>query len=47
MSDLVTARSIRIELPVTTFDPKPVLDLNPRDPALRKLVTDCNAKFAR
>ena len=47
LSDLVSARSIRVELPVTTFDPKPVLDLNPQDPVLHKFVTDCNAKFAR
>jgi hypothetical protein len=47
LSDLVNARSIRVELPVTTFDPKPVLDLNPQDPVLHKFVTDCNAKFAR
>ena len=45
LSDLVSARSIRIELPVTTFDPKPVLDLNPQDPVLHKFVSDCNAKF--
>jgi hypothetical protein len=45
LSELVSARSIRIELPVTTFDPKPVLDLNPQDPALHKFVSDCNAKF--
>jgi len=47
LSDLVSARSIRIELPVTTFDPKPVLDLNPQDPVLHKFVSDCNAKFSR
>ena len=47
LSDLVNARNIRVELPVTTFDPKPVLDLNPQDPVLHKFVTDCNAKFAR
>jgi hypothetical protein len=47
LSDLVNARSIRVELPVTTFDPKPLLDLNPQDPVLHKFVTDCNAKFAR
>ena len=47
LSDLVHARSIRVELPVTTFDPKPVLDLNPQDPVLHKFVTDCNAKFTR
>ncbi len=45
LSDLISARSIRIELPVTTFDPKPVLDLNPQDPVLHKFVSDCNAKF--
>jgi hypothetical protein len=45
LSDLVSARSIRIELPVTTFDPKPVVDLNPQDPVLHHFVTDCNAKF--
>jgi len=47
LSDLVTARSIRIELPVTTFSPKPVLDLNPQDAVLHKFVSDCNAKFTR
>jgi len=47
LSDLVSARSIRVELPVTTFDPKPVLDLNPQDPVLHKFVIDCNAKFTR
>jgi|GEM_PF-1650545 len=47
LSDLVTARSIRVELPVTTFDPKPVLDLNPQDPVLHKFVNACNAKFTR
>jgi hypothetical protein len=47
LSDLVNARSIRVELPVTTFDPKPVLDLNPQDPVLHKFVTECNAKFTR
>ncbi len=47
LSDLVNARSIRVELPVTTFDPKPVLDLNPHDPVLHKFVNDCNAKFSR
>jgi len=47
LSDLVNARSIRIELPVTTFDPKPLLDLNPQDPVLHKFVSDCNAKFTR
>lgn len=47
LSDLVNARSIRVELPVTTFDPKPLLDLNPQDPVLHKFVSDCNAKFAR
>jgi hypothetical protein len=45
LSDLVNARSIRVELPVTTFSPKPVLDLNPQDPVLHKFVSDCNAKF--
>ncbi|HEY5022778.1 MAG TPA: hypothetical protein VII30_09875 [Gemmatimonadaceae bacterium] len=47
LSDLLNARSIRVELPVTTFDPKPLLDLNPQDPVLHKFVTDCNAKFTR
>lgn len=47
LSDLVNAHSIRVELPVTTFDPKPVLDLNPQDPVLHKFVSDCNAKFTR
>jgi hypothetical protein len=47
LSDLVNARSIRVELPVTTFDPKPLLDLNPQDPVLHKFVTDCSAKFTR
>ena len=47
LSDLVGARSIRVELPVTTFDPKPLLDLNPQDPVLHKFVSDCNAKFTR
>jgi len=47
LSDLVNARSIRVELPVTTFDPKPLLDLNPQDPVLHRFVTDCSAKFAR
>jgi hypothetical protein len=47
LSDLVNAHSIRVELPVTTFDPKPVLDLNPQDPVLHKFVTECNAKFTR
>jgi hypothetical protein len=47
LSDLVSARSIRVELPVTTFDPKPVLDLNPQDPVLHKFVSNCNAKFTR
>ena len=47
LSDLVNARSIRVELPVTTFDPKPLLDLNPQDPVLHKFVTECNAKFTR
>jgi hypothetical protein len=45
LSDLVNARSIRVELPVTTFNPKPVLDLNPQDPVLHKFVSDCSAKF--
>lgn len=45
LSDLVDARSIRIELPVTTFDPKPVLDLNPQDPVLHAFVNQCSAKF--
>lgn len=47
LSDLVSARSIRVELPVTTFDPKPILDLNPQDPVLHKFVNDCNTKFTR
>ena len=47
LSDIVNARSIRVELPVTTFDPKPLLDLNPQDPVLHKFVTDCSAKFTR
>jgi hypothetical protein len=47
LSDLVNARSIRVELPVTTFDPKPLLDLNPHDPVFHKFVNDCNAKFTR
>ena len=47
LSDLLNARSIRVELPVTTFDPKPLLDLNPQDPVLHKFVTDCSAKFTR
>ena len=47
LSDLVNARSIRVELPVTTFDPKPLLDLNPQDPVLHKFVTDRSAKFTR
>jgi hypothetical protein len=47
LSDLVNARSIRVELPVTTFNPKPLLDLNPQDPVLHKFVTECNAKFTR
>jgi len=45
LTDLLTARSIRVELPVTTFNPKPIMDLNPQDPALHKFVADCNAKF--
>ena len=47
LSDLLNAHSIRVELPVTTFDPKPLLDLNPQDPVLHKFVSDCNAKFTR
>jgi hypothetical protein len=47
LSDLLNARSIRVELPVTTFDPKPLLDLNPQDPVLHKFVAGCNAKFTR
>lgn len=47
LSDLVNARSIRVELPVTTFDPKPLLDLNPQDPVLHKFVNECSAKFTR
>jgi hypothetical protein len=47
LSDLVNARSIRVELPVTTFDPKPLLDLNPQDLVLHKFVKDCSAKFTR
>ncbi len=47
LSDLVNARSIRVELPVTTFDPKPLLDLNPQDPVLHRFVNGCNAKFTR
>jgi hypothetical protein len=46
VSDLANARSIRVELPVTTFDPKPLLDLNPQDPVLRKFVDECSAKFS-
>ena len=46
MTDLISARSLRVELQVTTFDPKPVMDLNPQDPVLHKFVSDCNAKFA-
>jgi len=34
------ARSIRVESPVTTFDPKALLDLNPQDPVLHTFVTD-------
>jgi hypothetical protein len=47
LSDLLNARSIRVELPVTTFDPKPLLDLNPQDPVLHKFVAGCNSKFTR
>ena len=47
LSDLVTARSIRVELPVTTFSPEPVLDLNPQDPVLHQFVSECNAKFTQ
>jgi hypothetical protein len=47
LSDLINARRIRVELPVPTFDPKPVLDLNPQDPVLHKFVSECNAKFGR
>ena len=38
-------RSLRIELPVTTFDPKPILDLNPQDPVLHRFVSDCRGRF--
>ena len=47
LSDLISARRIRVELPLPTFDPKPVLDLNPQDPVLHKFVSECNVKFGK
>jgi hypothetical protein len=42
---LLNTRSVRIEPPVTRFDPKPVVDLNPQDPVLHKIVSDCSGRF--
>jgi len=46
MSDLLTARSIRVELPIKDDDTEPFLDLNPQDKVLHKFVADCNARFS-
>jgi hypothetical protein len=45
LSTLVTARSIRVELPLAGVPTQPVLDINPQDGVLHKFVVDCNAKF--
>jgi hypothetical protein len=45
LSTLVTARSIRVELPLAGVPTQPVLDINPQDGVLHKFVADCNAKF--
>lgn len=45
LSDLVNARSIRVELPLTNMGAAPVLDLNPQDKVLHKFVKDCAARF--
>jgi hypothetical protein len=47
LSDLLNAHRIRVELPLPTFEPKPVLDINPQDPVLHKFVSECGAKFGR
>ncbi|MGH9572337.1 MAG: hypothetical protein ACRD40_02240 [Candidatus Acidiferrales bacterium] len=46
LSDLVNARSIRVELPLLNHGTPPVVDLNPQDKVLHEFVQTCNARFA-
>jgi hypothetical protein len=45
LTQLETAHSIRIELPVSGAATEPVLDLNPQDSVLHPFVEQCAAKF--
>ena len=45
LSTLVSARSVRVELPLSGVSSQPVLDINPQDEVLHPFVVDCNAKF--
>jgi len=46
LSDLLNARSIRVELPFANQATLPVVDLNPQDKVLHGFVQTCNARFA-
>lgn len=45
LPQLASAKSIRIELPVTGKATKPVVDLNPQDSVLHPFVIECSAKY--
>ncbi len=44
LSELLSARSIRVELPVKGYA-HPVIDLNPQHKVFHQYVADCNARF--
>jgi hypothetical protein len=45
LTDLLNAKSIRVEFSLVDWDDKPFVDLNPRDAVLHKFVADCAAKL--
>jgi hypothetical protein len=45
LTDLLNAKSIRVEFSIDGWDDKPFVDLNPRDAVLHKFVADCAAKL--
>ena len=45
MTNLVNAKSVRVELPITGKGFKPIIELNPQDKVLHPFLSDCYAKF--
>jgi hypothetical protein len=45
LSTLVSAHSVRVELPLAGLSSQPVLDINPQDKVIHPFVAECNAKF--